>query len=312
MRYGLVAGAMAVMLLASWTPARAEEGRHASYGVGGAYYEDSDDNRRHDESLWAALPVGTRHRIAVEAVSRAAHDSDGDPSSQQVLAGFDTKLRWSLDTEARAGVIRFDGDVDPAGRLVVRKKGRWGEADGRFEYAALSETAEMIRNHITFAGLELGGKAALHERLRPGLRTRLRDYSDNNQSVRVRADVPVALVLEPVRWEVGYREEYASFERQTGSGYFDPSELNSFQGVTSLTYWSERIEAYGEFYAGSQDSRRYGDENSDGFYGVYLEAAVSHVGPFRIAATAEGGDYTLTSAGGFRHVQAGLRISNNP
>jgi hypothetical protein len=292
-------------------PKPAGELERMSFGAEGTYYEDSDRNRRHDEYGWATLPLGALS-IAAEVASHSAHDSLGNPSSQQALVGVDAKLPGDIELESRFGLVRFDGDTDPAGRLVLRRKGSWGEANARLEYAPLSETAAMIRNHITFAGLEIGGKAALAQRVRPALRARLRDYSDDNRSLRLRGDLPFAVLLDPVRWEVGYRQEYATFERQSGSGYFDPSQLHSFQAVTSLSYWSERFEAYGEIFGGLQKSRRYGNSGSDGFYGLYLEASVSRVGPLRVALTAEGGDYTLGSAGGFRHLQAGLRISNNP
>lgn len=287
----------------------ADDGPGANWGVAGSYYHDSDSNGRHDEALWGKLPV-RGFTVAAEAVSHAAHDSSGDPSSQEVLVGLDVALPGIADLEVRAGALRFDGDVDPAGRLKARRVGSWGEVSAVLQYSALAETAAMIRNHVTWGGLQLDGKAALHERFRPDLRVAMRDYSDDNMSLRLRSNLPVAVLLSPLRWEVGYRQEYATFERQSGSGYFDPSSLHSFQAVTSVSYGSGRFEGYGEFYGGLQKSRRYGNDNSEGFYGLYAEAAVNNVGPFRLAITLQGGDYALGTAGGFRHVQAGLAISN--
>jgi hypothetical protein len=307
-------------VLAASAPAVADDSQEShlsaretstAFGADGVYYEDSDKNRRHDESLWAIVALDDFSLSAV-GISHSAHDSTGDPDSQEALVGIQTELPWSIDFEARAGIAQFHDRTSASGSIKGKRKATWGEAELKAEYSPLYETAAIIRSRVMFAGLELAGKAALHPRVRPGLRVVLRDYSDHNQSLRVRGDLPLAIVLAPLRWELGYRQEYATYRRQSGSGYFDPSELNAYQAVTSLGYWSERIESYGEIYGGLQTSRRYGNGNSDAFYGFYMEVAVNGVGPFKVALTAEGGDYSLDSSGGFRHVQAGLRITTNP
>lgn len=287
-----------------------EEKSSTAFGADGIYYQDSDGNRRHDEALWAKIALDGLS-VTATGISHAAHDPSGSPDSQEAFVGIETQLPWSVDLEAKAGIAQFHDRASASGSLRAGRKATWGEAEIKAEYSPLFETAEILRNRILFAGLELAGKAALHPRFRPGLRVVLRDYSDHNQSIRVRGDLPLAIVLAPLRWELGYRQEFASYRRQSGSGYFDPSELNAYQAVTSFGYWSERIEAYGEVYGGLQTSRRYANDNSDAFYGFYMEIAVDHVGPLKLAVTAEGGDYSLDSTGGFRHVQAGLRISNS-
>jgi hypothetical protein len=276
--------------------------------VGGSYYQNSDNTRRHDESLDVVIPL-THLALTIEGDSRWGNDARGNAASQEVLVGLNYHRSASCSLQGRFGLVRFDGAAKPAGMLDLLNKGDAGEMRLRAEYTPLFETAEMIRNEIMFAGIELDGKVPLSRRLTPAARLFLRDYSDNNDSVRARGDLPCAVILSPVRWELGYRQEYAAFRRQTHGGYFDPDELHAFQAVSSFSYWKEELEAYAEVFGGVQKSRRSGNSSADKFLGVYAEAVLKNLGLFQLALTAEGDDYSLGSASGFRHLQIGVRLT---
>lgn len=68
---------------------------------------------------------------------------------------------------------------------------------------------------------------------------------------------------------------------------------------------------YAEIFGRLQKSRRAGISSTDGFVGGYAEAALKKSRSFEIALTAEGDDYSLGSASGFRHVQIGVRLTMN-
>jgi len=295
--------------LGSLPRARAGDFGPPAISVGGAYYQNSDHARRHDEGLDAVIPLSLR-ALTIEAASRWGHDPRGNAASQQVLFGVndDSFSPWTL--RGRGGAVRFDSGAKPAGMLDILGKADAGEVRLRAEYTPLFETADMIRNEIMFAGIELGGKAALSRRFNPAARLFLRDYSDNNDSVKARGDLPWAVTLSPVRWEFGYRQEYAAFRRQSNGGYFDPDALHSFQAVSSASYWREQAEAYAEVFGGLQQSRRSGNRSTDGFFGVYAEAVLRKLGAFEVALTAEADDYSLGSASGFRHLQIGVRLTS--
>ncbi len=301
----LVITAMALALLRQ---ARADDLRAPAYSAGATYYENSDNDRRHDESLGAVMPL-TRLALTIEGDARWASDPLGSAATQEILFGLVGAPSPTSSLEGRFGLVRFDAGAKPAGLLQGQQNSGAGQLGLRLEYTPLFETAEMIRNEIMFAGIELHGKASLSPRFNPAARLFLRDYSDNNDSVRVRGDLPCAVILSSIRWELGYRQEYTGFRRQTHHGYFDPDELHSFQAVSSLSYWTERLQAYAEVFGGIQKSRRFGISSTDSFVGGYAEAALKKVGPFEFALTAEGDDYSLGSASGFRHVQFGLRLT---
>jgi hypothetical protein len=305
---GVVLAAIIVELLSQAAQARADDGVTPAFGVGGVYYENSDGDRRHDESLDGAIPL--HHLVlTVEGVSHWGNGPLGSAASQELLFGFNGGHSFPGSPKGRVGFVRFDAGAKPAGMLEVQEKGDAGELRLRAEYTPLFETAEMIRNEIMFAGIELRGKALLSRRLSPAVQLFLRDYSDNNDSVRARGDLPCAVILSPVHWELGYRQEYAAFRRQTRGGYFDPDELNSFQAVSSISYWKEQLQAYAEIFGGLQKSRTSGNSSTDGFVGVYAEAVLKTSGSFQFGLTAEGDDYSLGSASGFRHVQIGVRLT---
>ncbi len=304
--FGAVAAAVA---LASLPQVRADDltEKQLAVGVGGRYYENSDNDNRYDQSLDAVLPL-TDSTLTVAADSHWATAPAGNAASQELLVGLKDVHFHSYSLTGAVGLVRFDAGVTGAGLFEAQQDSDAGRLRFRAEYTPLFETAQMIRNEIMFAGIELYGKASLTPRVHPSLDVFLRSYSDNNDSLRVRGNLPFAVVLTPVRWELGYREEYAAFRRQTNHGYYDPGELNSFQGVSSMSYWTEKLEAYAEAFGGLQKSTRAGTTSVDAFAGFYAEAALRVIAAFEIALTAEADDYALATASGFRHVQIGVRL----
>jgi hypothetical protein len=304
-----VGAAIAAFALAFSTQSQAGDENPSILTLGGNYYQDSDDNCRHDELFEAMVPLADLS-LAMEGELRWATDPRGSAAAQELLLGVDSEFFPGWLLRGRVGVARFDAVAGPAGMIEARNRRTAGEVRLRVERAPLSETAEMMRNEVMFTGLDLGGRTLLlGRRVSPSARLLLRDYSDNNGSIRVRGDLPFAVLLAPVRWQIGYRQDFASFRRQSGSGYFDPDELHSFQGVSSIGYWAERAELYAEIFGGGQSTKRYGTRIDDQFLGFYVEGALRVAGSVRVALTVEGDDYALGAASGFRHVQAGVRIS---
>jgi len=287
---------------------RATQLTAAAASVNGTYYENSDHSRRHDESIDAVVPLAD-FALTFEAASRSGADPRGHASTQEALFGVNARSAAVGDIQARAGVVRFEAGGAPAGSLAIRYPFDAGEVRTRVEYTPLFETADMVRNEIMFAGIELGGRARLHPRFNPNSQIFLRQYSDNNGSIKVRGNLPFAVLLDPIRVELGYRQEYAAFRRQSHGGYFDPDELHSFQGFGSVSYWEETLHGYAEIFGGGQTSRRGGIQSRDQFAGFYVEGGVTIGASFRFALVAEGDDYALGSASGFRHVQTTLRLS---
>ncbi len=300
---------MAIALaLASLPQARADDPTERTVSVEGRYYQDSVDDRRYDQSLDAVIPLAHR-AFTIAANSHWSTDPRGNAASQELLLGVKNEPVRSYSLTGAVGLVRFDAGVTAAGLFEAQHTSDAGQLRLRAEYTPLFDVPDMIRNEIMFAGLELYGKATLSQRVRPSADVFLRDYSDNNDSIRVRGDLPYAVLLAPVRWEFGYRQEYAAFRRRTLHVYFDPGGLNAFQAFSSVSYWTEAVHADAEVYGGVQKSTRSGSTSVDEFSGLYAEAAAKTLGSFEIGFTVDADDYALATPGGFRHVQVGLKLT---
>jgi hypothetical protein len=110
------------------------------------------------------------------------------------------------------------------------------------------------------------------------------------------------------RINLGYRFRYLNFNRQSGSGYFDPNDFMANQIFISLNFEHDKFYLYLEPYGGYQSFRRYGDNNTgffgggSGVFGFNLSKNVL------LEASAEGGNYALGAAAGFNYYLVGFRL----
>ncbi len=99
-----------------------------------------------------------------------------------------------------------------------------------------------------------------------------------------------------------------NFNRQSGSGYFDPNDFVANQIFVSLSFEGDKFCLYIETYGGYQSFRRYGDNNAgffsggSGVFGLNLSKNVL------LEANAEGGNYALGAAAGFNYYLVGFRL----
>ncbi|HQH26567.1 MAG TPA: hypothetical protein PLP17_04150 [Oligoflexia bacterium] len=276
--------------------------------AGGTYYADSDGNDRVDTIAGFEVPFEQSAGL-FEAVRRWAEDDAGEESQNQAAAGLRYRLSNQLFTQATAGAAFYGDTVRGAGRGSVAFSAEHYRVELRLERSALYETVEILRNRIMYYGAELQGTVKAAERFSPKILWVLRDYSDDNSSLRFRADLPFALYTKPLVWTLGCRQEYTSYERQSRGGYFDPDRLNSFQLVTALSGEQEDFSGYAEVFGGYQDSRRYGSNASDNFAGFYGEMTYAGFRPFSVSFVGEGGNYALMSDSGFKYLQVTLKLS---
>lgn len=135
-----------------------------------------------------------------------------------------------------------------------------------------------------------------------------RNYSDGNDVNDFRLSPVYSVLTKNPTINLGYRFRYLNFNRQSGSGFFDPNDFISNQIFISLNFEHERFYFYIEPYGGYQSFRRYGENKADFFGGGSGVLGLNLSKKILLEANAEGGNYAMGAAAGFSYYWVGLRL----
>lgn len=275
----------------------------SSLRLTGLYYDDSDSNRRYDKSLQLGLLLDDDLQFDLHTLH---HDASSKTTSEELLQSWailSKKLGASEFISAGVGVASYEDSERALGSLRYYHRKPKYFLLGELAHKPLVDTKDILENRVRYTQMLVEGDYELHARFRPRIKSEYNEYTDNNGEVRAKLDIPYRFLLSPVNSQIGYRIEYAKFRRQSGSGYFDPSELVSNQGFLAVWSWSETAWYYFEISSGQQAIRRNGSSNTDTFVAFYSEMEFRIHPQLSVGAFLEGGDYSLASASGFTYFQ---------
>jgi len=275
-----------------------------------SYYEDTDENRVHRYSVgsgfWAEnwkFDFGFRH-LDARAPSRKARD---DELSARVY----TKVAPRLGMGWGVG-IRQLADGDTSSQFVGQIKADLdlfrGKIGASLSREGFPDTAQLIENEIRFTNAGVYVTQGLPLRLAFHGSYNYKDYSDDNASSDVQLALAHTFRLKNPRIGMGYRFRYLNFDRETASGYFDPSDYVSHQGFVSFSYETKRLHLSLEPYFGHQSFHRMGNTNDDIFGGGTGVAGIRLTRNVSLEIRGEGGNYAVGSAAGFNYFQAGVGL----
>jgi len=284
--------------------------RLSSAGISAMHYATNDKNRSSGFDADLEVPV-TSYDLLAKAMVRYADDPQGQVNMESFLAGARHNISKNINIGLGAGAAIFKNIEYPTFMTNLKFNNNLFKTQTMIERSPLYQTAAIIRNEIMFYGMDSKLGVHIADRFEPKAEASLRSYSDNNASYRIRGDLPIKLLSEPVKITIGYRQEHTAFRRQSGSGYFDPSSLTSYQGVMTLSGAIKLFSFHAEIFGGTQHVDRYGAFTKNGFAGVYTYARVDGVGPFAIIVDAEASDYALSSVSGFSYMQGSLRVETS-
>jgi tetratricopeptide (TPR) repeat protein len=278
--------------------------------TGYSYYADSDENR---VSRYLASAEFRTGRWTFDGRFHHA-DADGPPGDAALGAfriGAFTKLTRSFAIGGGAGLARVeDGESDVFGiwdmRAEVRIAGVTAGAAASRE--VLDATAEILRNRIRFLNLAAFLEYPLLRRLTFRAQYANRDYSDDNASDDLMLSLRYALRFGNPSIGAGYRFRFLDFDRESGGGYFDPSDFTSHQGFATLYAEKGRYHVYLEPFFGHQSFKRFGTRKEEWFGGGNLAAGVRIIRNVSLEVHGEGGNYALGTAAGFNYYLVGARI----
>jgi tetratricopeptide (TPR) repeat protein len=278
--------------------------------VGYSYYADSDENR---VNRYLASAVYRTGRWTFDGRIHHA-DADGPPGDAALSAvriGAFTNLTRSFGIGGGAGLARVEnGESHVFGTWDMRTEIRIAGATAGVAASreVLDATAEILRNRIRFLSLAAFLEYPLLRRLTVRAQYAYRDYSDENASDDLALSVRYAFDRTSPSVGVGYRFRYLDFDRQSGSGYFDPSGFTSHQGFATLYAEKGRWHVYLEPFFGHQSFDRFGTKKEEWFGGGNLAAGLRITRDVSLEVHGEGGNYALGTAAGFNYYLVGARI----
>ncbi len=276
-----------------------------------SYYNDTDFNQVRRFSLiygfWAGdIKADTRY-VRVDA-----HDRFRDNYADSLFAGGSYRARGgrSLGLGAGVGLHRL-GNRDSSGFVTANIKAEEDLMGGRLGLALsndlLTDTAALIENGVRMTGYSVYGSRPLTGRLTVYGGAGYRRYSDSNTAYDLNITPVYLLLKDGPRLSLGYRLRYLDFDRQSGSGFFDPDNFISNQVFVPASYESGRFYATLEPYFGYQSYKRYSASESGWFGGGSLVTGYKVAGPLAIEFNAEGGNSAVGTAAGFKYYTAGIK-----
>ncbi len=277
---------------------------------GYSYYHDSDDNRvdRYAVSagFWTgAWQWGVGYVYAdADDPSRSARDHGLAVSAETKFtewfgAGGTVGLNWTGNDNADAFAV---GGVTADAKLY---DGRIGAGVAR---KALDDTAELIENRIRFTEISAYLEYPLPDQFSFRASYASREYSDDNRSDDWQGMIRWVFPLRSPSLATAFRVRYLDFQRESGGGYFDPSNYLSLKLEVSIDYEKGRGYLHVVPFGGYQSYRRRGD-SPDGFFGGAEGVIGARVtDSVALELHGEGSDEAGGSAAGFRYYLVGLRV----
>lgn len=277
-----------------------------------SYYNDTDYNqvRRYTLSyVFFADGIKSEARYVHTDGHDRARNNDAESLT---LSAFSRRERYGLGASLGAHLVgnRDDSKFLTGGaRAEIYAYG--GVVGASVSKDLLTDTAQLIENGVRSTGY---GVYATRPYGKVTLRANadFRTYSDGNSAVDLQF-VPSYLVkAKGPATTVGYKLRYMDFDRQSGSGFFDPNGFVSNQVFASVEYDEGRFYGYLEPYFGYQSYTRYNESSHDFFGGGAVLAGYRAARHVSIELSAEGGSSAVGTNAGFKYYIAGFKVIINP
>lgn len=281
-----------------------------NWGAGYSYYDDTDENRVYRYFV----PFGfwfDNWKFDLNYRHTDAKDDTRNKSAEDLSLKTFSKVTEFLGIEGGLGLVQFKNDAtsDFLTWGIKTSVNIWNGAAGlALAGEGLTDTARLIENEIRFTNYNLYISQRLTDRFSIFGAYSYRDYSDNNNANDFSFSPSYTIYTKNPTINLGYRFRYLNFNRQSGSGYFDPNDFFSHQIFAALYLEEEKYYIYLEPYGGHQSFRRYGDYNNGLFGGGYGALGLNLSKNIVLEFNAEGGNYALGAAAGFNYYLIGSRL----
>lgn len=275
------------------------------------YYSDTEDNQ------FSRYTVGYGFRLKkwrgrLAYVHTSASDDTRDNNENSLSVNFNSKLTDMTELGAGIGLTMLNNGSSNTlltGSASIDKAYSNNKIGLNVSSYFLTTTAELMENKVRMDTFTLSSNYRFNNKASLNTVLSYRDYSDDNTAFDIRIAPGYSLFAESPAVAIGYRLRYLDFENDSSGGYFDPDSFVSNEIFSSISYEKGKFYAYIEPYAGHQSFRRSGISENDFFGGGYGQIGYRILSNASIEVNAEGGNYAMSSATGFRYYMTGVRLS---
>jgi tetratricopeptide (TPR) repeat protein len=273
------------------------------------YYHDSDKNRVDRYNVAATYWVGNQ-KLGLDYRHTDATDPTRHNRAEDFLAKLYSRVTDSIGAGAAIGFSQLADrhtSTFPTGQLRIDAKVFDGGIGATMTREVLSDTPELVDNRIrmTTAGLNL--QQNLTERFSVLGRYNYKSFSDGNHANELQLATQYAVYLAP-RIVIGHRFRLLDFQKQTGSGYFDPNNYLANRAFTSLYYENRIYYTYIEGFLGYETFRRNGVASDNFIHGGSGSVGIKPLPYLSLEVNVEGGNFAAGSVSGFNYFNVGPRI----
>lgn len=173
----------------------------------------------------------------------------------------------------------------------------------------LEDTAQILSNDIRYHEERMALTTEVSDRLAVDTRVELRQYSDSNESAEYVITPKYTLRLRDPRVRIGYRRSFLGFDRQSGSGYFDPDQMISDELVLLVDGYTRKFNGGIELFFGDQAINRFNTDTHNRIAGYSGWATYNMTDETSLEFTFEGGDFALKRTNAFKYHYLGLGLS---
>ncbi len=275
-----------------------------------SFYRDSDDNRLNRYFFFYSLWLGNS-KLDLNYRHTDARDKSRDNRAEDISLKTYSKVSESLGMGLGLGLNQV-GNSKTTNFLTGNIKGDVNIYNGAIgagiSREVLNDTAQLIENRIrlTNTGLYISqnpGRLSLYGGYN------YKDYSDENRSNDLQFISRYPLYAANPKIAMGYKFRYLDFNRQSRSGYFDPSDYISHHIFISSSFEKGKLYGYIEPFIGNQSFKRYDMKNSDLIGGAYGTFGLNLTKRLSMEANAEGGNSSVGTAAGFKYYLISLRLN---
>ena len=241
-------------------------------GAGYSYYSDTEHNRVHRYNAYAGLWTGyVKWRLGYHYTD-ATNQSLSASSHEITLSADSRPLEWLWVGGTIGYNIASNGSSDSVVIGGVRAGTKFfdGKINARLHRGAMNYTAAVLDNRIRFTEYAVDVIYPLPYRFSVFAGYTGRDYSDDNGSTDLRLMVRHAFGWANPFVSVGYEVRYLNFKRESGGGYFDPSNFVSNKADVAINYTWGKMYSHLGLFGGYQFYNRYGNSHDAFFYGGHF------------------------------------------
>lgn len=285
--------------------------------IGYNYYSDTDSTFYNKYYVNATFYkndltiVPSYYRIyprAEDDVTKATIRGDAHNVSLNVFK----KNSEILGTRAGVGYTELINGVDSGyftGNLGLDYITRRGWLlDASVTHNVFDVTPTLIKNRIRYTDVSLNASKDLTPRVSLSASVSFKDVSDGNTMVAMHIAPSYHLLRANPKLSVGYMFRAMNYRTQTGNGYFDPSDFISNHVFGSLFYEKDRFYTNLHLYTGYQSFTRNGFDTSDWYSGWVALLGYNITDRTSVELNSEGGDFSVSSAAGFRYYIVGINL----